>query len=132
MRVSATLIRGLSIAATVALAVAVPSACGSSVAASRSSGPSMSQRIRVLTKALAEYVAELNRRVTCGFDPSVGATVLPHQVRARPRASSLSPTCTANLSVAARQTSSRPTGWVEVPPFNDEPFADHWLKKELA
>jgi GNAT superfamily N-acetyltransferase len=26
----------------------------------------------------------------------------------------------------------RSTGWVEVPPFNDEPFADHWLEKELA
>jgi GNAT superfamily N-acetyltransferase len=26
----------------------------------------------------------------------------------------------------------RSTGWLEVPPFNDEPFADHWLKKELA
>lgn len=30
---------------------------------------------------LAEYVAELNRRSTRGFDPSVGATVLPHEVR---------------------------------------------------
>jgi len=26
----------------------------------------------------------------------------------------------------------RSTGWVEVPPFNDEPFADHWLEKDLA
>jgi hypothetical protein len=26
----------------------------------------------------------------------------------------------------------RSTGWVEVPPFNDEPFADHWLEKELV
>jgi len=26
----------------------------------------------------------------------------------------------------------RSTGWVEVPPFNDEPFADHWFNKELA
>jgi len=30
---------------------------------------------------LAEYVAELNRRSTRGFDPSVGATALPHEVR---------------------------------------------------
>lgn len=30
---------------------------------------------------LAEYVAELNRRSTRGFDPSVGATALPHQLR---------------------------------------------------
>jgi DNA-binding MarR family transcriptional regulator/GNAT superfamily N-acetyltransferase len=30
---------------------------------------------------VAEYVAELNRRSTRGFDPSVGATALPHEVR---------------------------------------------------
>lgn len=30
---------------------------------------------------LAEYVAELNRRSTRGFDPSAGATALPHEVR---------------------------------------------------
>jgi DNA-binding MarR family transcriptional regulator/GNAT superfamily N-acetyltransferase len=30
---------------------------------------------------LAEYVAELNRRSPRGFDPSVGATALPHEVR---------------------------------------------------
>ena len=23
----------------------------------------------------------------------------------------------------------RSAGWVEVPPFNDEPFADHWFEK---
>ncbi len=23
-------------------------------------------------------------------------------------------------------------GWVEVPRFNDEPFADHWLEKALV
>jgi len=26
----------------------------------------------------------------------------------------------------------RSTGWVEVPRFNDEPFADHWLEKSLG
>ena len=26
----------------------------------------------------------------------------------------------------------RSTGWVEVPAFNDEPFADHWLEKALT
>ena len=26
----------------------------------------------------------------------------------------------------------RSTGWVEVPAFNDEPFADHWFEKTLA
>ena len=30
---------------------------------------------------LGEYVAELNRRSNRGFDPSVGATALPHEVR---------------------------------------------------
>jgi ribosomal protein S18 acetylase RimI-like enzyme len=25
----------------------------------------------------------------------------------------------------------RSAGWVEVPAFNDEPFADHWLEKQL-
>ena len=25
----------------------------------------------------------------------------------------------------------RATGWVEVAPFNDEPFADHWFEKQL-
>ena len=30
---------------------------------------------------LSEYVAELNRRSPRGFDPSVGATALPHEVR---------------------------------------------------
>ena len=24
------------------------------------------------------------------------------------------------------------TGWIEVPPFNAEPFADHWFEKALA
>ena len=26
----------------------------------------------------------------------------------------------------------RSTGWVEVPAFNAEPFADHWLEKRLT
>jgi GNAT superfamily N-acetyltransferase len=26
----------------------------------------------------------------------------------------------------------RSSGWVEVPPFNDEPFADHWFEKTLT
>ena len=25
----------------------------------------------------------------------------------------------------------RSAGWVEVPPFNDEPYADHWFEKAL-
>jgi hypothetical protein len=25
----------------------------------------------------------------------------------------------------------RSAGWVEVPAFNDEPFADHWFEKAL-
>ncbi len=136
---------------------------------------------------LAEYVAELNRRSTRGFDPSVGATALPHEVRPpagqfyvaylhgepvgcgavkhhtdapaeikrmwiAPQARGLGlgrrlletlEACAraggarvAHIETSAALTEAlslyRSTGWVEVPPFNDEPFADHWLKKELA
>jgi DNA-binding MarR family transcriptional regulator/GNAT superfamily N-acetyltransferase len=136
---------------------------------------------------LAEYVAELNRRSDRGFDPSAGATALPHEVR--PPAGQFfvaylhgepigcgavkhhpgAPTEIKRMWIApavrglglgrrllehleacalasgarfARiETSSvltealalyRSTGWVEVPPFNDEPFADHWFERALA
>jgi DNA-binding MarR family transcriptional regulator/GNAT superfamily N-acetyltransferase len=136
---------------------------------------------------IAEYVAELNRRSERGFDPSVGATALPHEVRPpagqffvaylhgeaigcgavkhhpgepteikrmwiAPAARGLGlgrrlleelEACA--LAVGARvariETSAvlsealalyRSTGWVEVPAFNDEPFADHWFEKALA
>ncbi|HEY3943701.1 MAG TPA: MarR family winged helix-turn-helix transcriptional regulator [Solirubrobacteraceae bacterium] len=136
---------------------------------------------------LAEYVAELNRRSTRGFDPSVGTTALPHEVRrpageffvaylqgepigcgavkhhpnapaeikrmwiaARARGLGLGRRLLETLEACAKaggarvahiETSAvltealslyRSTGWVEVPPFNDEPFADHWFNKELA
>jgi DNA-binding MarR family transcriptional regulator/GNAT superfamily N-acetyltransferase len=136
---------------------------------------------------LAEYVAELNRRSTRGFDPSAGATALPHEVRPpagqffvaylhgepigcgavkhhadapaeikrmwiAPGARGLGlgrrlletlEACAAagGARVAHIETSRvltealalyRSTGWVEVAPFNDEPFADHWLEKALA
>lgn len=136
---------------------------------------------------LAEYVAELNQRSPRGFDPSVGATALPHEVRPpagqlfvaylhgepigcgavkyhhdaaaeikrmwiAPQARGLGlgrrlletlEACatTGGARLAHIETSAvltealalyRSTGWVEVPPFNDEPFADHWFKKELS
>ncbi len=136
---------------------------------------------------LSEYVAELNRRSTRGFDPSVGATALPQEVRPpagqffvvymhdepigcgavkhhtdapaeikrmwiAPRTRGLGlgrrlletlETCAlaAGADVAHIETSSvlpealtlyRSTGWIEVPRFNDEPFADHWLEKTLT
>jgi GNAT superfamily N-acetyltransferase len=135
---------------------------------------------------LAEYVAELNRRSPRGFDPSVGATALPHEVRApageflvaylhgeavgcgavkhhanrpaeikrmwiAPNARGLGlgrrllerlEACAmaGGARVAHIETSAvlpealslyRSSGWVEVPAFNDEPFADHWFEKTL-
>ena len=135
---------------------------------------------------LTEYVAELNRRSERPFDPSVGATALPHEVRPpageffvaylhgepigcgavkhhadapaeikrmwiAPQARGLGlgrrlldtlEACAvaAGARLARIETSAvltealslyRSTGWVEVPPFNDEPFADHWFEKVL-
>jgi DNA-binding MarR family transcriptional regulator len=136
---------------------------------------------------LAEYVAELNRRSTRGFDPSFGATALPHEVRPpagqffvaylhgeaigcgavkhhgdapaeikrmwiAPQARGLGlgrrlleklEACAlaggarvAHIETSAVLTEAlalyRSAGWIEVPPFNDEPFADHWLEKSLT
>jgi GNAT superfamily N-acetyltransferase len=136
---------------------------------------------------LAEYVAELNRRSKRGFDPSIGATALPHEVRPpaghffvaylhgdpigcgavkhhadapaeikrmwiAPRARGLGlgrrlleklEACAlahgarvAHIETSAALTEAlalyRSAGWVEVPAFNAEPFADHWLEKALA
>jgi DNA-binding MarR family transcriptional regulator/GNAT superfamily N-acetyltransferase len=135
---------------------------------------------------LAEYVAELNRRSRRGFDPSVGATALPHELRPpageffvaylhgeavgcgavkhhadapaeikrmwiAPQARGLGlgrrllqtleqSARDSGASVARIETSSAlgealalyaSAGWIEVPAFNDEPFADHWLEKTL-
>jgi DNA-binding MarR family transcriptional regulator/GNAT superfamily N-acetyltransferase len=136
---------------------------------------------------LAEYVAELNRRSERGFDPSVGATALPHEVRPpagdffvvylhgapigcgavkyHPGAPTeikrmwISPTARGlglgrrlleHLEACARKGGARAArietgavltealalyrsaGWVEVPAFNDEPYADHWFEKTLV
>jgi DNA-binding MarR family transcriptional regulator/GNAT superfamily N-acetyltransferase len=135
---------------------------------------------------LSEYVAELNQRSTRRFDPSVGATALPHEVRppagqfliaylrgdpigcgavkhhtdapAEIKRMWISPQARGlglgrrllqtlergaregGANVAHIETSSAlgealalyaSAGWVEVPAFNDEPFADHWLEKTL-
>jgi DNA-binding MarR family transcriptional regulator/GNAT superfamily N-acetyltransferase len=135
---------------------------------------------------LAEYVAELNRRSERGFDPAVGATALPHELRPpagqflvaylhgqaigcgaakhhagapteikrmwiAPRARGLGlgrrlleklEACAlaSGARVARIETSAvltealalyRSAGWIEVPAFNDEPFADHWFEKVL-
>ena len=136
---------------------------------------------------LAQYVAELNQRSERGFDPSAGATALPHQVRPpagqffvaylhgeaigcgavkhhagapteikrmwiAPAARGLglgrrllellegcalaSGARVARIETGAVLTEAlalyRSTGWVEVPAFNDEPFADHWFEKTLV
>jgi GNAT superfamily N-acetyltransferase len=136
---------------------------------------------------LAQYVAELNRRSERGFDPSVGATALPHEVRppageflvayldgepigcgavkhhadapAEIKRMWIAPTARglglgrrllreleavalaggariAHIETSATLTEAlalyRSSGWIEVPAFNDEPFADHWLEKALT
>src|SRR3954453_3131388 len=136
---------------------------------------------------IGQYVAELNRRSERGFDPSVGATALPHEVRppagefyvvylrgeaigcgavkhhpgepAEIKRMWLSPDARGlglgrrlleHLEERARAGGARvahietsavldealalyaSTGWVDVPPFNDEPFADRWLEKQLG
>jgi DNA-binding MarR family transcriptional regulator len=135
---------------------------------------------------LREYVAELNQRSARRFDPSMGATALPHEVRPpagqflvaylrgdpigcgavkhhpdtpaeikrmwiAPQARGLGlgrrllqalEQCAYEngATVAHIETSSAlgealalyaSAGWIEVPAFNDEPFADHWLQKTL-
>jgi DNA-binding MarR family transcriptional regulator/GNAT superfamily N-acetyltransferase len=136
---------------------------------------------------LSEYVSELNRRSTRGFDPSVGATAHPNEVRppagqffvvhlygeaigcgavkhhldapAEIKRMWISPSArglglgrrlletleecareggakTAHLETSAVLSEAlalyASTGWVEVAPFNDEPFADHWFEKALT
>ncbi|MFL5830863.1 MAG: GNAT family N-acetyltransferase [Solirubrobacteraceae bacterium] len=136
---------------------------------------------------LAEYVAELNGRSEDRvFDPAVGATALPHEVRppageffvvylhgepigcgaikhhpdapAEIKRMWIAPAArglgigrrlleeleararAGGASVARIETSGvlvealslyLASGWVDVPRFNDEPFADHWLEKSL-
>jgi DNA-binding MarR family transcriptional regulator/GNAT superfamily N-acetyltransferase len=137
---------------------------------------------------LAEYVAELNRRSDDRvFDPAVGATAHPYEVRppageffvvylhgepvgcgavkhhpdapaeikrmwiapgarglglgrrllealedcARAGGAKVAHIETSAVSVEALGL-YRASGWVEVPRFNDEPFADHWLEKQLT
>src|SRR5438270_6638119 len=136
---------------------------------------------------LSEYVAELNGRSEDRvFDPAVGATALPHEVRPpageffvgylhgepigcgavkhhpdapaeikrmwiAPQARGLGlgrrlldtlEACAkaGGARVAHIETSAvlnealalyRSAGWVEVPAFNDEPFADNWFEKAL-
>jgi DNA-binding MarR family transcriptional regulator len=136
---------------------------------------------------LAEYVAELNARSDRGFDPTVGATARPHEVRPpageffvaylhgeavgcgavkhhggapaeikrmwiapRARGLGLGRRLLQALETSARESGARighietsgvlgealslyrSTGWIEVPAFNDEPFADHWFEKALT
>jgi DNA-binding MarR family transcriptional regulator/GNAT superfamily N-acetyltransferase len=136
---------------------------------------------------LAQYVAELNRRSTRVFDPTVGATALPHEIRppagqffvaylddeavgcgavkhhpdgpAEIKRMWIAPQARGvglgrrlletlercalmgGAQLAHIETSSvlhealalyRSAGWREVPAFNDEPFADHWLEKRLT
>ncbi len=137
-------------------------------------------------RCLAAYFAELGRRSGTPFDPAVGSTAEPHEVRpprgvflvaylrgvavgcgalkhhpgavsdlkrmwvdeaARGRGVGrrllveLEQRAAAHGSSATRLETNavlgeavdlyRKTGYVEVEPFNDEPFADHWFRKTL-
>jgi DNA-binding MarR family transcriptional regulator/GNAT superfamily N-acetyltransferase len=136
---------------------------------------------------LDQYAEELNRRSDRTFDPSIGATAQPDEVRPpagaffvaylhgepigcgavkhhpdapaeikrmwiAPQARGLGlgrrllgtlESCARDTgaSVARIETNSDLTqaltlytsaGWTEVEPFNDEPYADRWLEKQLA
>lgn len=136
---------------------------------------------------LGKYVAELNRRSDRHFDPTMGATALPHELRPpageffvgylrgepvacgavkhhadspaeikrmwvapQIRGLGVGRRLLGRLEACARvggarrgrlETNSvlteavslyRGAGWVEVPAFNHEPFADLWFEKEFT
>jgi DNA-binding MarR family transcriptional regulator/GNAT superfamily N-acetyltransferase len=138
-------------------------------------------------ECLRSYFAELERRSGSPFDPNVGATAKPHEIRppagvfvvaylrdapvgcgalkhfgdgvsdlkrmwvAEPaRGLGLGRRLLTELEARAGEHGSRivrletsrllteaialyvSAGYVEVPAFNDEPFADHWFEKRLA
>ena len=136
-------------------------------------------------QCLRSYFAELERRSGVSFDPHVGSTAEPHELRppageivvaylrAEPvGCGALKRTAEATVDImwlaesarglglgrrlladlearAARAGAStvrletnatlveaialyRSAGYAEVPPFNDEPFADHWFEKRLS
>jgi DNA-binding MarR family transcriptional regulator len=137
-------------------------------------------------QCLRSYFAELERRSGMPFDPNVGATAKPHEIRppsglflvvylrdapigcgalkhfadgvtdlkrmwvAEPaRGLGIGRRLLAELEARAAERGSRvvrletsgllaeaialyrSAGYVEVPAFNDEPFADHWFEKRL-
>ena len=138
-------------------------------------------------QCLRSYFAELERRSGVSFDPHVGSTAEPHELRppageivvaylrAEPvgcgavkrtaeatvdikrmwlagsarglglgrrlladlearaaRAGASSVRLETNATLVEAIALYRSAGYAEVPPFNDEPFADHWFEKRLS
>ena len=62
----------------------------------------------------------------------LGGTLLESLEAAARDAGKTSTRLETNRTLTAAIAMYRRHGYVEVPPFNDEPFGDHWFQKDLA
>src|SRR5580704_1557573 len=106
-------------------------------------------------RCLRAYFAELHRRSDTGFDAGAGISGEPSEVKrmwvaesargagiARRLLAELEADAVASGATTARLETNgalkeaiamyRSAGYVEVPAFNDEPFAHHWFEKQLT